>query len=148
MKKIFLLTFILGLCLNVFAITPETITAKKANIEQQLSSLDAIEKIVAEEGLTYDQLAVKYPELVASANVASENEEGLLSGDRDAPLGVPGFWWGFCLGWVGLLVVYLSMDEGSSRKEQVKNALWGCIISSVVGAVLYFGAWAAIFAAN
>ncbi len=148
MKKLFLLTFALGLYINAFATTPETILAKKANIEQQLSQLDQIEKIILQEGLTYQELAVKYPELVAKTNVASENEEGIFSGDRDAPLGIPGFWWGFCLGWVGLLIVYLTMDEGASRKEQVKNALWGCVISTVVGFIFYIGLWATLFAAS
>jgi len=38
-----------------------------------------------------------------------------------------------------MLVIYLTMDEGSARKEQVMNALWGCVISQAIWLVVWFG---------
>jgi hypothetical protein len=125
-------------------VTPVNLEDGKASISMEIADLEAIEKIILNEGLTYDELALKYPELVANANIASESEEdGIFDKSSDSPLGIPGFWWGFCLGWVGMLVVYLTMDSGSDRKEQVMNALWGCIISSVIGTIFYLAVIAA-----
>ena len=143
MKRFFLLTLIFGACLSLSATTstnPGKLKANKAVIEQQLSDLDQIEKIIAEEGLTYDQLAAKYPSLVEKVNLSpSSSEDGIFENASGTPLGIPGFWWGFCLGWVGMLIVYLTMDEGSSRKEQVMNALWGCLIAYALFFVVYVG---------
>ena len=115
-------------------------------IKTEIADILAIEKIIEQEGLTYEELTLKYPNLVASANIsASADDEGIFDNDSGTPLGIPGFWWGFCLGWVGILVVYLTMDEGSSRKDQVMNSLWGCIIGAVVFTVAYFALWVTIF---
>lgn len=142
MKRILLFAMLI-LSVSVFATNsnPGKMKANKAVIEQQLADLDKIEKIIAEEGLTYSELAIKYPELVSNVNLSpASSEDGIFEGASDSPLGIPGFWWGFCLGWVGMLIVYLTMDEGSTRKEQVMNALWGCIIAYV----LFFGLYVLI----
>ena len=53
----------------------------------------------------------------------------LTSGMMMEPaLGIPGFWWGCVLGPVGILVVYLVTEND---KEEVKKALYGCIVSGV-----------------
>lgn len=54
-------------------------------------------------------------------------------------LGIPSFLWGCVFGWVGLLVVYLVLEN----KEQTKKALYGCIASTVVSVVLYIVIFAA-----
>ncbi len=128
-----LLTLVM-FCFSAFAVTannnPVNIEDGKSTIKTEIADLEAIENIILNEGLTYSELADKYPALVENANIASSaEEEGLFDRASDSPLGIPGFWWGFCLGWVGMLIVYLTMDSGSDRKEQVMNALWGCLIS-------------------
>jgi hypothetical protein len=137
MKRILLFVLLIfGVSLFATNSNPSKMKANKAVIEQQLADLDKIEKIIAEEGLTYSELATKYPQLVSNVNLSpASSEDGIFEGASGTPLGIPGFWWGFCLGWVGMLIVYLTMDEGSTRKEQVMNALWGCIIAYV----LFFG---------
>lgn len=123
---------------------PVNVEDGKNIIALETVDLQAIETIIENEGLTYEELSVKYPELVANANIASSAaEEGIFDKSSDSPMGIPGFWWGFCLGWIGMLVVYLTMDEGSDRRDQVMNALWGCVIGSVVYTVLWFAIFAA-----
>lgn len=81
MKRFFLLAFVLGACLSLSATTtnPGKLTAKKEVIEQQLSDLNQIEKIIKEEGLTYDQLVAKYPNLVEKTQLsASASEDGMF----------------------------------------------------------------------
>ncbi|MBK8701584.1 MAG: hypothetical protein IPN29_19355 [Saprospiraceae bacterium] len=142
MKKLYLLVFVLGCCFSLSATTtnPGKMKAKKEVIEQELADLNQIEKIIAEEGLTYEQLAAKYPELVAKTNLsAAASEDGIMENASGTPLGIGGFWWGFCLGWVGMLIVYLTMDEGAARKQQVMNALWGCLIAYALFFIIYVG---------
>lgn len=55
----------------------------------------------------------------------------------EPPLGIPSFIWGFCLGWVGILIVYLVSED----KEETKKALYGCIVGSLVGVVFYIVVW-------
>lgn len=43
-----------------------------------------------------------------------------------------------------MLVVYLTMDEGEGRKKEVKNALYGCIVGTLIGYLIY----ALVLAAN
>lgn len=52
----------------------------------------------------------------------------------ELPAGIPAFWWGFCLGWVGLLVVYIVTDND---KSEVKKAFKGCIIATLIWVVAY-----------
>lgn len=54
-------------------------------------------------------------------------------------MGIPSFLWGCVFGWVGLLVVYLVLEN----KEQTKKALYGCVVSTVVSVVLYVAVFAA-----
>ncbi len=48
-------------------------------------------------------------------------------------LGIPSFLWGCVLGWVGLLIVYLMLEN----KEETKKALWGCVAGTAVWVVVY-----------
>jgi hypothetical protein len=54
-------------------------------------------------------------------------------------LGIPSFFWGCVFGWVGLLVVYLVLEN----KDQTKKALTGCVIGTLVTVVLYVVVFAA-----
>ncbi len=54
-------------------------------------------------------------------------------------LGIPSFLWGCVFGWVGLLVVYLVLEN----KVQTKKALTGCLVGTVVSVVLYVVVFAA-----
>jgi len=150
MKKLNLL-LCLFLSVSVFAINPAD-TDNISNmfeesalaIDAELNQLNEINELLIENEMTFSELEANHSELVAESNLSPVVAEGMLDKHPDSPLGIPAFWWGFCLGWVGLLVVYLSMDEGSDRKEQVRNALYGCLISAVVGTVLYFAVIATI----
>lgn len=57
-----------------------------------------------------------------------------LPGTQDAALGIPGFWWGCIFGPLGMLVVYLATDND---RHEVKSALTGCIVGTVVTTLFY-----------
>lgn len=146
LRTILLLISVL-IATSSFAINPVKDKTKNKNeailsegvseIDAQLEDLMKLERVVAESQLDYNEIQSLHPELIASTNVSATANEGLLDGAADVPLGIPGFWWGFCLGVTGMLVVYLIMDDGSDRKEQVKNALYGCVISTAVGVLIW-----------
>ena len=143
MKKLFTFLFLTSFALVVSATTTPVKPAEKMNqtkqvVTDQLFKLQEIDRILEAENLTYSQLAEKYPDLLEETPVAPVMEEGVFDKVADSPLGIPGFWWGFCLGWVGMLIVYLMMDEGQDRKDQVKNALYGCLAWTVIWGILYF----------
>lgn len=46
---------------------------------------------------------------------------------------IPAFWWGCILGWVGILVVFLVTQDSL----QTQNALWGCIVGTLLSCVFY-----------
>ena len=135
--KLFTLLVFCFVAFNMNATNPINSEDGVSTITMETADIQAIETIIEAEGLTYNELAAKYPELVDNANISSAaSEEGIFDTSDELPLGIGGFWWGFVLGLVGVLIVYLSLDEGSTRKDQVKNALYGCIAS-----VLLWGAW-------
>lgn len=119
---------------------------KQSEVNDQLFKMQEIDRILKAENLTYEELALKHPDLVNDTQLSPAVDDGIFDKASDSPIGIPGFWWGFCLGWVGILIVYLSMDEGQDRKDQVKNALIGCIISAALWLVLYFAFWASLWA--
>jgi hypothetical protein len=51
----------------------------------------------------------------------------------DAPLGIPSFVWGLCLGVPGIAIVYFVSDD----KDETMKALWGCVASGVVEIIVY-----------
>ncbi len=137
-------------CGSLLAINPTTnseladkFNSGSENIDTELRDLQNMNNLVIENDYDFNGLNANHAEMVTESKLSSKAAAGLFEGHPDNPLGVPGFWWGFCLGWVGMLIMYLTMDEGTARKEQVKNALYGCIISVVFWTVIWFGLIAA-----
>lgn len=107
------------------------------NIDQELDQLLNAADLIKAENLTLQEFETQHAELADAVNVEADVDTGLLEGSPNSPVGIPGFWWGFCFGIIGLIVVYVAMEDGEERKEQAKNALYGCIASALVSGVLY-----------
>ncbi len=114
-------------------------------IDIELSQLNEINDILLNKSMSFDVLKENHSALVGEANLSPAISDGIFDNHPDSPLGVPAFWWGFCLGLIGMLVVYISMDEGSDRKDQVQNALYGCLISGLIALVLNLTVFSFIF---
>ena len=105
-------------------------------IEQELAPLSDLENYVNENaGVTYNE--IDNPEVL---------NKDVVMGDVDLsygpPLGIPSFFWGFLLGVIGILIVYLITEDG----EETKKALWGCIAWGVLWLVIYFVFLGSLFA--
>jgi hypothetical protein len=103
----------------------ELIKDSKNEILLELLELNKLDQYI---GNDYDllKLTQEQPEMVKNVGLSSEFEFD-TAGSDNPPLGIPGFIWGFCLGLIGMLVVYLAMSEGPDRKKQVNQALYGCL---------------------
>ena len=144
MKYALLVTLLVSFfATSIIANDKEPFTPNVDNISQQLEtdqvilkdafqSLDQLEKKIKHEQLTFAELDADIVQSLA----LKEDVQGALvavAGADDLPLGIPGFWWGFCLGLVGILLVYILMEDSPERKEQTKKA--------VIGALIWVGIW-------
>lgn len=103
------------------------------SLDQAMEDLNLLDDYLNEnEGVTFSDLQNMGSELIANfSDIAAPMG---ASQDGDHPLGIPAFWWGCILGWVGILLVYIFTDND---KEQTKKALNGCLISTGVSVILY-----------
>lgn len=115
-----------------------------SRIESEFAGMTELENVVENRNATYSELAAENNALLQ--NVTSDNDvaSSLLgsaapSGDR--LLGIPGFWWGFCLGLLGIILVYVAV-EGDAKKTEGKKAIIGCAVWTVIWVVLWFGLFA------
>jgi hypothetical protein len=103
---------------------------------QEFEKLNRIEEFVSKnKGLDIKELEKVNPQLFSDIEIRTEAAMVFDTKD-ELPLGVPSFWWGCCLGGLGILLVYIFSDED---KEQTKKAFYGCLVSGATAAVLYLG---------
>ncbi len=132
------------------AVSPDQISqvldADRVAIDQEFQSLDALEQRIKSENLIFSDLDA---ETIAGLSLKEDVHGSLLAvaGADELPLGIPGFWWGFCLSWIGILLVYLLMEDSPDRKDQVKKAVIGALVGIGVWIVfwaLFWASWAVI----
>ena len=78
-------------------------------------------------GGTDEELKQTKPELLKGFDLLS-NTDANFAPTKNMPL-VGGFWWGCCLGVVGLALVYFITDHD---KDQVRKAFLGCVVATVI----------------
>ena len=108
-------------------------TLDENTLDLALSELNELDNYLSlNEGVTYADLEAAGSELIANiSDIAAPM--GMAQGGEDLPLGIPAFWWGCVLGWIGWLLVYVLTDKD---KVQTKQAFTGCLISSGVSVAL------------
>ncbi|MFN0173837.1 MAG: hypothetical protein ACKVU0_04240 [Saprospiraceae bacterium] len=146
MKKLFTLAFCALLGSALWAASPSTTPANPfqddlSRLDNEFAGMTELEQLVEERNATYSQLASENNALLN--NVTSDNDIassllGSVAPDGERLLGIPGFWWGFCLGILGIILVYVAV-EGEAKKREGKKAIIGCAIWTVIWVVLWFG---------
>ena len=97
--------------------------------ENAFAELSDLEKFVeANPNQSITSIKNNHSELVERINLEENTSATLTAFTEEMPL-VGGFWWGCCLGIVGLALVYFITDND---KEQVKSALIGCVITTIL----------------
>lgn len=120
--------------------TADLFRIDESKIAAEMADLTAIENRVINEQVTLSQLLAENDALAERALLPSYGAASMASADGP-PLGIPSFVWGFCLGIIGIAIVYFVTE---SRGETTK-ALWGCIAWGVIYAVLYLAVWGTAF---
>ena len=150
MKKLFTLVFFALLGSALWAASPSTTPANPfqddlSRLDKDFAGMTQLEQLVEERNATYSTLASENNALLN--NVTSDNDIaasllGSVAPDGDRLLGIPGFWWGFCLGLLGVILVYVAV-EGDARKSEGKKAIIGCAVWSVLYVIAYLLIWSA-----
>lgn len=124
---------------SLFSIAKETAQPfdyDENQMTQEFEKLNRIEEFVSKnKGLDIKELEKVNPQLFSDIEIRQEAAMAFDTKD-ELPLGVPSFWWGCCLGGLGILLVYIFSDED---KEQTKKAFYGCLVGGATAAVLYLG---------
>ncbi len=144
MKKLLTLALFAMLSASLWAASPSATTVNPfqddlSRLDQDFAGMTALEQLVEARNATYTDLAAENNSLLN--NVSSDNDIvssllGSSAPDGDRLLGIPGFWWGFCLGLLGIILVYVAV-EGDARREQGRKAIIGCAVGTVISLVVY-----------
>lgn len=95
-------------------------------VNNEMTQLNKVESYVnAHEGVTLNQLKSENNSIVQDVNL---NSNAGFASTASGPAGIPSFVWGFCLSWVGILIVYLVVQDS----EETKKALYGCLVSAAI----------------
>jgi hypothetical protein len=110
---------------------------EEAEVYQATQGLTDLETYMREnEGTTLADLEARNSDLLEGMNLDREANVSALS-PTEGPAGVPSFFWGLCLGAIGLLIVYIVTEDN----DELKKALWGCLAAAglyILFYVVYF----------
>lgn len=126
-KLKFLLLIFFGFTISAFAATAD-LEYKEKTIDDEFAKLEKLEQYIAKHPeATLESVKHTNPELLEGYELIATTEPN-FSLTKEMPI-VGGFWWGCCLGIIGLGLVYAITDNDP---HQVKQALWGCIIATLL----------------
>lgn len=84
--------------------------------------------------LSYNDLQSMGSNLISNITDAAAPFGQTEEGENEIPLGIPAFWWGCLLGWIGIILVYILTD---SDKEQTGKAFKGFLVTLGTATVLF-----------
>jgi hypothetical protein len=101
---------------------------EKTISDKEFEKIQKIEAFVeANPEVTLAELQKSNSELLSNVELLDETSTTNLNAVKDMPL-LGGFWWGCCLGVIGLALVYFITDND---RDQVKKAFIGCLIATL-----------------
>lgn len=99
------------------------------SIDEGFLKLEKVENYIdRNQGVSLKELQANNSEMLDGILLDDSNVSSVQMMAKDMPL-VGSFWWGCCLGVIGLALVYFITDND---KAQVKSALWGCLIATLL----------------
>jgi len=111
-----------------------------SRFDEEFSGMAQLEQLADARQASYTVLAAEQNSLlnhVTSDNNIAASLLGSVAPDGETLMGIPSFWWGFCLGLIWVLLIYTAI-EGDAQKREGKKAMLGCLIGTVVGCGIYF----------
>lgn len=105
-----------------------------------MSELEALEKWLETQPSSYASLLESGNPLaqiiLPNTDIAS-SLFGASAPDHERLMDVPGFLWGFCCSFVGVFLMYLSIDDPASKKKEGVQAIIGCAVGTLLWVGLY-----------
>ncbi|GGD66269.1 hypothetical protein GCM10011514_32870 [Emticicia aquatilis] len=109
----------------------EVLVYNQESINSNFEKLNKVEAFV-EQNTEASFETIKNTDLLKDIELDT-NTSANVTKDNDLPLNIPAFLWGCFLGGLGILLVYIFTED----KEQTKKALYGCLTTGGVVAVIY-----------
>ncbi|MEL7530744.1 MAG: hypothetical protein AAFN10_05520 [Bacteroidota bacterium] len=101
----------------------------EAAVYQTVAELTELEEYLANQPETsLSQLRENGDPIIADIQFSADHTQNLT----EPPLGIPSFIWGFCLGFIGMAVVYFVTED----REEVMQSLYGCLVATAISTVL------------
>lgn len=133
--KLNTLLILLIFTFNAYAENP----FEKINTDKEFEKLNKLESIVNNNpNFTVDSVIKEQPQLLKELGIEKDTKSSVSNTeDPMNPAGFPAFWWGFCLGVWGIIIVYLITDND---KSAINKTVKGCITASAI----YLGVYAIV----
>ena len=133
--KLNTLLILLIFTFNAYAENP----FEKINTDKEFEKLNKLESIVNHNpNFTVDSVIKEQPQLLKELGIEKDTKSSVSNTeDPMNPAGFPAFWWGFCLGVWGIIIVYLITDND---KSAINKTVKGCITASAI----YLGVYAIV----
>lgn len=126
--KVIFLFFLMSLIIGTTFAADADLEYKAVTVKNEFEKVNKLEQYLAEHpDMTFELVKQTKPELLDGIDLIS-NTNTNFAPSKDMPL-VSGFWWGCCLGVVGLALVYFITDHD---QDQVRQAFWGCVIATII----------------
>lgn len=111
-----------------FTIEDETlVNFDESEIYNSFSEINDLTVLLSEnENISYSDLENENKSLIE--NVSQDAALALNSQEESSPLIVGAFWYGCMFSAIGILLVAFVTDN---NPEQIKSAVWGCIVSTI-----------------
>lgn len=109
-------------------------------IDCQMMELDALEQWVGTHQSSYTELVRAGNPLANSVLPDSDISSALFGSSapgHERLMDIPGFLWGFCCSFVGVFLMYLSIDDPEARKKEGVQAIIGCGVGTLIWVGLY-----------
>ncbi len=136
MKKLLFSFVLLALPVLSYASKADLFSYDVQKVKALFVNADALDHFV-EMNRDINLLEKINPAIANWKNNASESIN-LFDKGPEKLMGIPPFWWGFFLNWVGVLLVYLLTDH---NKEYTRDALIGFLVGTVIYVGFYFCWW-------
>lgn len=133
-KQKLLLTLLLLFSFGFSWAKNENLQLNEQQLQQDFKEIDKIEAYVQRnEGISYEELQ-KQQIFDLNAIQLEKSVASFAINDDDPLLGIPAFWWGCCLGIIGVVLVIIMTDND---KALVRKSLKGFLTAIGVAVGLY-----------
>ncbi len=109
-------------------------------IDCRMSELEQLEQLLETQPTTLTALnQANHPlakHLLPESDIAG-SLFGAAAPDHERLMDIPGFLWGFCCSFVGVFLMYLSIDDPVAKKKEGVQAIIGCAVGTVIWLGLY-----------